>query len=220
MQPYTQAGWPLRPIVGCVWFRHCSRSFCMAVTLPLFPLRTVLLPGASLGLRIFETRYLDMVRDCGRSGIGFGISLLLADDEDEGKPPAPAAVGTEARIEDFGTTDDGLLTLRVRGARRFRVRNLDVRSDGLAMADVDWLEPDPDDELRPEHSLLGTILQQVIDQAEGEFSKAPPSRFDDAAWVSWRLTELLPLSDQQRQLLLQENDPHVRLDRILALMPE
>ena len=191
----------------------------MTGTLPLFPLRTVLLPGASLGLRIFETRYLNMVRDCGRNGSGFGISLLLSEDEDTGQPGAPAAVGTEARIEDFGTTDDGLLSLRVRGARRFRVRTLDVRSNGLAVADVDWLDADPDDELRPEHSLLGTILQQVIDQAGGEFSNAPPSRFDDAAWVSWRLTELLPLSDEQRQLLLQENDPHERLDQLLALMP-
>ena len=191
----------------------------MTGTLPLFPLRTVLLPGASLGLRIFETRYLDMVRDCGRSGSGFGISLLLADDDDAGRPPAPAAVGTEARIEDFGTTDDGLLSLRVRGTRRFRMRKLDVRSNGLVVVDVDWLDPDPDDELRPEHSLLGTILQQVIDQAGGEYSKAAPSCFDDAAWVGWRLTELLPLSDEQRQLLLQEDDPHARLDRLLALMP-
>ncbi len=191
----------------------------MTDTLPLFPLRTVLLPGASLGLRIFETRYLDMVRDCGRSGSGFGISLLLADDDDAGQPLAPAAVGTEARIEDFGTTDDGLLSLRVRGARRFRVRKLDVRSNGLAMVDVEWLEPDSDDELRPEHSLLGTMLQQAIDQVGGEYAKAAPSRFDDAAWVSWRLAELLPLSDEQRLRLLQEDDSHARLDQLLALMP-
>ena len=98
-------------------------------------------------------------------------------------------------------------------------RTLDVRSNGLAVADVDWLDADPDHELRPEHSLLGTLLQQAIDQVGGEFSKAPPSRFDDAAWVSWRLAELLPLSDEQRQLLLQENDPHARLDQLLALMP-
>ena len=65
---------------------------------PLFPLQTVLVPGAALGLRIFETRYLDLVRDCGRSGTGFGICLILDGDE-AGAPAAPAAVGTEARIE-------------------------------------------------------------------------------------------------------------------------
>ena len=86
-------------------------------TLPLFPLQTVLVPGGALGLRIFETRYLDLIRDCGRSGTGFGVCLILDGDE-AGAPAVPAAVGTEARIEDFGTTGDGLLMLRVRGARR------------------------------------------------------------------------------------------------------
>lgn len=186
--------------------------------LPLFPLQTVLVPGASLGLRVFETRYLDLVRDCGRDGTGFGICLILDGDE-AGVPALPAAVGTEARIEDFGTTGDGLLMLRVRGGRRFHVRQTQTRGNGLIVADVDWCEPDPDDELRPEHGLLGSVLQQVIEQAGGEFAKVPPSRFDDAAWVGWRLAELLPLSNPQRQMLLQENDPHARLDRLLALMP-
>ncbi len=190
----------------------------MADTLPLFPLQTVLVPGASLSLRIFETRYLDLVRDCGRSGTGFGICLILDGDE-AGAPAVPAAVGTEARIEDFGSTEDGLLMLRVRGWRRFTVLRTQTRGNGLVEAEVDWCDPDPDDELRPEHGLLGNVLQQAIEQAGGEFAKVPPSRFDDAAWVGWRLTELLPLSNLQRQMLLQENDPHARLDRLLALMP-
>jgi uncharacterized protein len=187
-------------------------------TLPLFPLQTVLVPGGALGLRIFETRYLDLVRDCGRSGTGFGVCLILDGDE-AGAPAVPAAVGTEARIEDFGTSADGLLMLRVRGARRFHVRRTRVRSNGLIVGDVEWCDVDPDDELRPEHALLGTVLQQVVEQAGGEFAKAAPSRFDDAAWVGWRLTEFLPLSNPQRQMLLQEDDAHARLDRLLALLP-
>jgi uncharacterized protein len=187
-------------------------------TLPLFPLQTVLVPGAALQLRIFETRYLDLVRDCGRSGTGFGVCLILEGDE-AGVPAVPAAVGAEARIEDFGTTEDGLLMLSVRGMRRFRVRRTRVRSNGLILGDVEWCEPDPDDELRPEHSLLGAVLRQVIERAGGELSKLPPSRFDDAAWVGWRLAEFLPLSNPQRQMLLQEDDAHARLDRLLALMP-
>jgi Lon protease-like protein len=190
----------------------------MIDTLPLFPLQTVLVPGGTLGLRIFETRYLDLVRDCGRNGTGFGICLII-DGLEAGVPAVPAAIGTEARIEDFGSTDDGLLTLRVRGARRFHVQRTRTRANGLIVGDVVWCDPDPDDELHPEHALLGTVLQQVIEQAGGEFSKVPPARFDDAAWVGWRLAELLPLSNPQRQMLLQEDDPHARLDRLLALMP-
>ena len=89
-------------------------------TLPLFPLQLVLVPGAALDLRIFERRYLDMVGECGRNGIGFGICLVLEGNEG-GSAPSTVAYGTEAVIEDFGTTPDGLLSLQVRGRRRFHV---------------------------------------------------------------------------------------------------
>lgn len=184
-----------------------------ASRLPLFPLRTVLVPGGALGLRIFETRYLDMVRECGRSGSGFGVCLLLAGEE-AGAPATPAAVGTEARIEDFDTTPDGLLGLRVRGARRFRVRRTRVRADGLILGEVDWCAPDPDDPLRPEHALLGDVLRQTLERTGA--IDIPQGRFDDAAWVGWRLAELLTLDDAVRQSLLQEDDPHARLDRLIV----
>jgi len=193
------------------------------VSLPLFPLRTVLLPGAELGLRIFETRYLDLVRDCGRSGTGFGICLIL-DGQEAGQPAIPASFGTEARIEDFGSGADGLLTLRVRGSRRFHVRQTRVRSNGLVVGEVDWCDPDPDDELRPEHALLGSLLQQTIEHVGGGKNKGLAgdtlrAKFDEAAWVGWRLAELLPISQAQRQQLLQEHDPHARLDRMLGWLP-
>lgn len=186
-----------------------------ATALPLFPLRTVLVPGGALGLRIFETRYLDMVRECGRSGSGFGVCLILEGAE-AGTPATPAAVGTEARIEDFDATPEGLLTLRVRGARRFRVRRTRVRADGLILGDVDWCAPDPDDPLRPEHVLLGDVLRQTLERTGDGAIDIPQARFDDAAWVGWRLTELLALDDAVRQALLQEDDPHARLDRLIV----
>jgi Lon protease-like protein len=186
-------------------------------SLALFPLRAVLVPGGSLGLRVFEPRYLDLVRDCGRNGEGFGICLML-DGEDEQAVASTAAFGTEARIEDFGAGDDGLLTLRVRGRRRFHVRTTRVRDNGLIVATVDWRELDPDDELQPQHAVLAQVLRHILDQAGGEHADASPACMDDAAWVGWRLVELLPLTDRQRQALLQEDDPHARLDQILALV--
>jgi uncharacterized protein len=186
--------------------------------LPLFPLKTVLVPGAALGLRVFEPRYLDLVRECGHDGSGFGICLIL-EGEEAGATTTSAAFGTEARIEDFGAEAGGLLTLQVRGARRFHVRRTRVRDNGLVVAQVEWCEPDPDDELRPEHAVLGMLLRGILEQVGGEHAAAPPARFDDAGWVGWRLAELLPLDDGQRQLLLQEDDPHARLDALLALLP-
>ena len=96
-----------------------SSEPAVAESLGLFPLHTVLLPGGSLSLRVFERRYLDLVRECGRLGRGFGVCLIMQGEE-VGEPASAAAYGTEALIEDFGTGEDGLLTLRVRGARRFR----------------------------------------------------------------------------------------------------
>ena len=184
--------------------------------LPLFPLQAVLVPGAALGLRIFEPRYLDLVRDCGRSGEGFGICLIM-DGGEAGAPAAPASHGTEARIEDFGTGDDGLLTLSVRGSRRFRVARSHVRGNGLVVADVEWLADAPvSPRLRPEHALLATLIERIIDKVG---NPAPgKARFDDAGWVGWRLAEMLPMDEVQRLSLLQIDDPHARLDALLTLI--
>jgi Lon protease-like protein len=186
-------------------------------SLALFPLHTVLLPGAALGLRVFESRYLDLVRDCGRHGRSFGVCMILRGEE-VGEPATAAAFGTEALIEDFGQGDDGLLTLRVRGARRFHVERARVRDNGLQVADVRWCDADAGEPVRPEHGLLPVLLETLIDKLGGEYAKAGRAAFDDAAWVGWRLAELLPLHDSQRQELLQLADPHARLDRLLALV--
>ena len=188
----------------------------MPETLPLFPLNAVLLPGAALDLRVFEPRYLDLVRECGRTGRGFGV-CLIARGVEVGAPAVPADCGTEARIVDFGTGAGGLLQLRLRGARRFSVLATRVRGNGLVEADVDWRVPDPPDRLRPEHALLGEVLRRILEQVDAG-ARPPEERFDEAAWVGWRLAELLPLLPPQRQRLLEEDDPARRLDELLRLL--
>jgi Lon protease-like protein len=188
------------------------------VSLPLFPLHAVLLPGARLGLRVFERRYLDMLRECSRQESTFGICLILDGDE-VGRPASPAAYGVEARIEDFDVGPDGVLVLRLRGQRRFHVLRTRVRDNGLILADVAWSTPDHDDELRPEHALLATVLEHIIEQAGSAFAPTHPAQLEQAAWVGWRLAELLPLEEPQRLQLLQHDDPHQRLEDLLGWMP-
>ncbi|WP_313217263.1 LON peptidase substrate-binding domain-containing protein [Stenotrophomonas sp.] len=187
-------------------------------SLPLFPLHAVLLPGAALGLRVFERRYLDMLRECGRQDSTFGVCLILGGDE-VGGPALPAAYGVEARIEDFDVGADGVLVLRLRGQRRFHVLRTRVRDNGLVLADVQWSPPDHDDELRPEHALLATVLEHIIEQAGAAFAPVHPGQLDQAAWVGWRLAELLPLEEPQRLQLLQQDDPHQRLQDLLRWIP-
>ena len=185
------------------------------VSLPLFPLHTVLVPGAALDLRIFERRYLDMIRDCGRNGSGFGVCLIL-DGNEAGAAALPAAFGTEALVEDFDTTPEGLLSLRVRGRRRFHVLRTRVRDTGLVVADIEWREDDAaSPRLRPEHALLAELLRRILLQIASEHAEPAPLLFENAAWVGWRLAELLPLPMPQRQELLQLDDPHARLQRRL-----
>lgn len=186
--------------------------------IPLFPLNTVLFPGGSLALRIFEPRYLSLVRDCTKNGHGFGVCLILSGTE-AGLPAAPAAVGTLACIDDFYTLPDGLLGIRASGSRRFRVAHSRVRDNGLVHGEVTWQPDEPVVSVPPEHGLLATILERLLERAGGEHARAERSRLDDASWVGFRLAEFLPLEMSERQHLLQLSDPLARLDALTRYMP-
>ncbi len=187
--------------------------------LPLFPLSSVLFPGGKLGLRIFEPRYLDLVKRCGRSGEGFGVCLIL-EGREAGTPAIPAALGTEAVIVDFAMTDDGLLGLTVQGRRRFHVERTRVKSDGLIVADVRWLDDELPQPLRPEHALLSTLLARILDKAGIEHEGIGKGPLAEAGNVGWRLAEWLPLSPPERQWLLQVDCPHERLQQLLHRLPD
>lgn len=205
-------------------------------SLPLFPLHAVLVPGAQLQLRIFEPRYLDLVRSCGRANSGFGVCAILDGGESgapamsmdgqvsrkAGRPerPIPAALGCEARIVDFTTLPGGLLGITVLGGRRFHVERTRVRDNGLIVADVKWLNEPAQMPLEVEHDLLATLLRRLIEHTGGVHAGAAKASYADAAWVSWRLAELLPIALAERQALLQESNPDARLHHLLELIAQ
>ena len=174
--------------------------------LPILPHDAVLVPGSSTTLRLLPSVHGALLREAGRIDGRFGVCAVV--------DQVMADVGVEARIDDFSTAPDGALALRVRGRRRFRVPQ-PLITDGLVTAAVDWCEPDPDEPLRPEHALLAVVLERILAQANAD---ATAAQLDDSAWVGWRLVEWLPLSVEQRQALLQEDDPFGRLDRLLVLL--
>ncbi|MFS8064617.1 MAG: LON peptidase substrate-binding domain-containing protein [Luteimonas sp.] len=187
--------------------------------LPLFPLNTVLFPGGQLALRIFEARYLDLIRECSHKGVGFGVNLILSGQE-VAAPALPAAVGCEARIVDFSSTAEGLLLLSVQGGRRFHVERSRVRDNGLIIAKVSWFDTEPSSAVRPEHQLLTVLLRRIVECAGPPHDQVDEGKFDDAQWLGWRLAEWLPLTAGQRQGLLQESDAHQRLQRLVELIPD
>jgi len=152
--------------------------------IPLFPLNAVLFPGSTLGLRIFEARYLDMVRECARSGRGFGVCLIMQGQE-AGEPALPAAVGTLASIVDFDTLPDGLLGISVTGGARFRVQRSRIRGNGLVIGEVRGWPDEPVVPVPLEFSLLPAILERLAEQSGLSWRNGPRERYDDASWVGF-----------------------------------
>mgnify|MGYP002619723022 FL=1 len=188
------------------------------VQIPLFPLHTVLFPGGPLPLRIFERRYVDMVRRCMREQSCFGVVLINTGNE-VGPVSSTADVGTTARIIDFYQLPDGLLGITCRGERRFRVVRRWQQPDGLNLAEVTWLAPEPPVDLPVQYAHLGQLLRQVLPRL-GELYQRLARRFDDASWIGYRLAELLPLSLPDKQYCLEMEDPIARLDRLAPLIGE
>ena len=153
-----------------------------SIEIPLFPLNAVLFPGGSLPLRIFEARYIDLVRSCMRTGSGFGIVLIIEGAE-AGGPARTCDVGTYARIIDFSQQPDGLLGIHAVGERRFRILARRRARDGLNLADVEWLPEEPEVELPDEFADLLPALDVALDQM-GEPHSARERRPHDATWVS------------------------------------
>jgi Lon protease-like protein len=188
------------------------------IELPLFPLETVLFPGGQLQLRIFEPRYVDLVRECARSDSGFGVCLILQGHE-SGAPASPTAVGTIARITDFHTREDGLLGIVAEGGARFRVARSRVRHDGLLRGEVSVWPDEPTQAVPVEFALLQSILERLIETMAPHWRDAPRSAYEDASWLGFRLSELLPLTSDEQQGLLELTDPLLRLAELRDILP-
>jgi len=134
-------------------------------------------------------------------------------------PAEPHRVGTLATIVDFSTLPDGLLGIQCVGGERFQWLRRRVREDGLALGEIETLPADPRLEVPAEHGLLSTLLRRASEQVEELLPGARHADFDDAAWVGWRLAEILPIERRERQVLLETDDPRERLRLIATWLP-
>ncbi len=186
----------------------------MSHELPLFPLGTVLFPGGPLSLRVFEPRYLDMVRRCLRTQQSFGVVLILQGAE-VGTIEAVADTGTTARIVDFDTRADGLLGLECVGERRFRLLRRWQQSDGLHLAESEYLPDETPQGLPDDYAHLGELLREVLPRLGGAYVHVE-AHYEDAGWVADRWAELLPLTPAEKLRLLELTDPLARLKQVAA----
>jgi Lon protease-like protein len=191
-------------------------------SLPLFPLGTVLFPGGVLPLRIFEVRYLDMISRCHKAGAPFGVVLLTQGSEVRrpGSTEAFSQIGTLATISELDAPRAGLMMIRAIGAQRFRITSSDQLRHGLWIADVERLPADmavpiPDDLKNTAQALEKLIHSLELKTAAPQrMPLQAPWRLDDCGWVANRWCELLPLSVQLKQRLMELDNPLVRLELV------
>ncbi|HMJ50380.1 MAG TPA: LON peptidase substrate-binding domain-containing protein [Burkholderiales bacterium] len=181
-------------------------------TLPIFPLGTVLFPGGTLPLKIFEQRYLDMVANCLRNNQCFGVCLIKEGNE-IGAPAVPEVTGCTAAIVEWDMRQLGLLHLKTQGVQRFRIIDRQIAKDGLISAQVHLLPPDKQVPLFRELRDCAVVLKLVMEKMGMEHFPSPP-KLGEASWVGYRLAELLPMNIKEKQKILDIDDPIARLQAV------
>jgi Lon protease-like protein len=192
-------------------------------SLPLFPLASVLFPGGLLALRVFEVRYLDMVRKCQQARAPFGVVALTQGREvrQAGAPDEQFNdIGTLAVIEQLDTPQPGLITLLCRGSQRFRITQRSHLPHGLWIADVGHLDQDLKVPIPPDLQKAATALAQVLRTLRQRDPNSPIAaeptavQLDDCGWVANRWCELLPVPLALKQRLMELDNPLVRLELV------
>ncbi|MCL2523066.1 MAG: LON peptidase substrate-binding domain-containing protein [Betaproteobacteria bacterium] len=196
--------------MGWFDFTRAAGAAVETLRLPLFPLNAVLFPGSLMTLKVFEQRYLDMTADCMKQDKPFGICLIASGGE-TGSAAVPHPVGTLASIATWEMEQLGILLIGVKGGRRFRIIESHVGPANLLEATVELLPEPPPLPPPPERQRLLPLLQRIVKDI-GPKRIPEPHRFDDAAWVGYRITEVLPIQNLARQKLLELDDPLARLE--------
>ena len=196
--------------------------------IPLFPLGTTLFPGGVIALKIFEARYLDMMKRCLREDSPFGVVSILDNkpiDSDASALANFSNIGTLAKLEEFDPIQPALYMTKSYGTQRFHVLDIKQEADGLWMGQVELIDADPEIPLPKEHEKVAAILHEIIaviksEDLLGDDAFKIPENLDDCGWVSNRLAELLPLPPAQKNHLLAQSNPRIRLDLISEIIED
>jgi uncharacterized protein len=191
----------------------------MALVLPQFPVGSVLMPYMPVALRVFEPRYLKLMGDLvGSENPVFGIPLhpqrVAA-----GEKPERLTIGTVAKVEDFGMTDDNF-GITGAGTRRYVITK--------------WLEPDPypraevaylpdlvwDEKFDSQRMNLELEVRGLLTRASkyGEMMwDADTEVSDEPLAAVWQLAAMLPVPSTELHTLLESQDLETLIETTLAI---
>jgi len=185
--------------------------------LPLFPLGSVLFPGALMPLHIFEPRYRLLIRRCMERHHPFGIVLIRSGSEVDPRAE-PYDVGTEAKIVAESPLPDGRSYIVTRGERRFAVENLIPDAEPYLVGQVRYLDEADGDGAASHASValeaLGSYLLAVVavtDDSRGERALADDLRDALPRDLAYRIAGSLAVDAPQQQALLELETASARL---------
>jgi Lon protease-like protein len=193
------------------------------ITIPLFPLPLVLFPGGKLPLQIFETRYVDMIKDSLAKDTGFGIVLIEQGEQimhkEHTEAPTVSQIGTFAKVVDFDQLSNGLLGVTVEGKQKFLVINTREQEDRLLLADVEYLQKEEEQPFPNDKTYLIDLLRALAEH-DAVRKLDLGIAFHDVREVGCRLAELIPFPNSEKQKLLELDDPLIRLDELASIISE
>lgn len=196
----------------------------MSYSLPLFPLNVLVCPEGLLPLRIFEARYLDMVKNCLRNQSSFAVVAVLPEGTTDSDGNFPFAnVGTVVNIVEADVDTVGLMEIRCIGQHRVKVESFEQRADGLIVGQVADIPNDIEMPIPEDLMVSSEVLRQLLESLPTQVSldKMPvikPYKLEDTTWVANRWIELLDLQLLEKQRLMQLDSPLVRLELIQDIL--
>jgi uncharacterized protein len=129
--------------------------------LRLFPLNTVLFPGATLHLHVFEPRYKQLIAECLDRGEAFGVCLIREGDEAGDADVDPHETGTTAEIGEVMPLPFGRYYVSTVGKRRFRITGI-VSREPYLLCEVEYLDDEEIDSKR---------LDELVERVRATFDE-------------------------------------------------
>jgi len=167
------------------------------LSIPLFPLKTVLFPSVKLELKIFEPRYTDMIAQCMRHNSPFGVIHIYKGEETDAQSEV-FAIGTLANISSWQDRSDGLLGITAKGYQRFEIVTTDAQEDGLITAEVTYYDEDELNETPQQYHYMPELLLHITAQEGKQADKEQPFYL-----VLYQLIHYLPIDNTLKQHLLE-----------------
>ena len=195
----------------------------MTDTLPMFPLGTVMFPGVSMPLRVFEDRYRALVHHLLRVSDPvervFG-SVAIREGYEVGDHGNQSLyrIGCRVRMTEVEAHSDGTFDLVGVGLDRFALDRLDTRGPYPVGHVTARPEPSPavPEQVVEKARAMFTAYQTALGGIRGEPEPAQLPR--DPAYLSWALAALVPLPMPDRQALLEAEDAEARLRLMTDLL--